>query len=184
MNDNKYLRFWKWAVILLVLCNIGLIATIWFKPHDQGGPRHGEETRNYVIKTLKFSDEQVKQYDALIALHQEAMKQVRREAMDSRTQLFTNLTNNNQNPAVADSLAVAVANSQKKIELVTYNHFAEVRKICSDAQKAEFDKIIVDVTRRMNGRGGPPQEGPGRPGEGRDGPPPPPRDRPGPPENE
>lgn len=171
-----------------MLCNIGLVITIWVKPGHMDGPGRGEQPRNMVISKLKFSDEQVKQYDALIALHQDAMHRLHREAMDSRTQLFATLSNPSQNSATSDSLAAIIAGCQKKIELVTYNHFAEVRKICTDAQKAEFDKIIADVIKQMNGnqRGGPP---PGDHGEGPDHrrngpPPPPPHDRPGPPENE
>ncbi len=188
MNDIKYLRFWKLAVIVLVLCNIGLLATIWFRPHPPQDMRHGEQTRNYVISTLKFSDEQGKQYDALIVLHKEAMKNQKRACASCRTLFFSGIANPRQNPAVADSLASAVADCQKKIELVTYNHFSDVRKICTDAQKAEFDKIILDVVRKMIGNpGAPPPHGPGEPGgpgspdDRRNGPPPPP---PGPPENE
>ena len=176
MNENKHLRFWKWAVALLVLCNICLIAVIWFKLPMPFGHKP-EQPRDFVISKLKFSDDQVKKYDALIAAHQAAMQHLRIESTDLRRQLFNNL-NNSSNTTIADSFAGLIANNQKQIEVATYNHFVQVRAICTDDQKATFDKIIGDVTRMMSGpRQGPPGKHPGD-GQG------PPDGRPGPPEND
>ena len=181
MNE-KVPGIWKWTVILLLLCNIGLILTIWLKPAAQMGPGR-ESPRDFVIRNLKFSDDQVKRYDLLIKDHRQAMDRLGHEAMEYRQQLFANLKNENAavNP---DSLAQLAAKNQKEIELVTYGHFKEVRKICTDAQKPEFDRIIGDVIRKMNGPGHggpPPHDHQGPPPDGDHGGPPPPEDRDGPP---
>ena len=41
MEDNKASGLWKWLVGLLVVCNMALIAIIWFKPQPvyTGGER-------------------------------------------------------------------------------------------------------------------------------------------------
>jgi periplasmic protein CpxP/Spy len=189
MNGKGY-KILIWTVVLLVLCNIGLVATIWLKPGAKQGHRG---PRDFVISSLKFSDDQVKQYDALIEEHQRSMRRLRREAMEYRQQLFNNIKNEGHGGVNADSLAGLIADHQRQIENVTYGHFVQVRALCTDAQKEEFDKIIGDVIRKMNGggHGGPPPPGedgnrphrgepgagPGddRPREGpRQGPPPPP----------
>jgi hypothetical protein len=179
-------RIWKWAAILLLLCNIGLVLTLWLKPGMQkGGP--GETPRDFVIRNLHFTDDQIKQYDLLIKDHRQAMDRLRHEAMDYRKDLFGNLKSESNN-ANADSLAGLIAGTQKQIELVTWNHFAQVRKICTDAQKTEFDNIIGDVIKKMNGHGPPPRDRLGNPPpqegddnrpppSGPDGPPPPPDGR-------
>ncbi len=189
MSAQNGSKFWKWAVLLLVVCNIGLLLAIWLKPRMPFGHPGGEGPRDFVIHSLKFSGEQVKSYDALINVHKHTMDSLRDESMKYRQQLFGNLKNEGRSDADADSLAGLIANGQRQIELVTYNHFAQVRALCTAPQKAEFDKIIGEVTKQMNGdgRGAPPPHGPGNgtPGRRDDGnPPPPPRDRPGPPENE
>ena len=176
MNDNKA-TIWKWAVGLLVLCNLALIATIWIKPGQAPGPPH-ETPRDFVIRNVKFTDEQIKSYDALITLHRRAMDSLRKEAMVCRQLLFSNLKNEGKSAVNTDSLAAIIANTQKEIELVTYRHFAQVRTICTGQQVADFDKIIGDVIRKMNGRPGPP---PGHGGPPPEGGPPPPDDREGPP---
>jgi protein CpxP len=185
MKDG--LRFWKIAVGLLIICNIGLMLIIWLKPQQETGRQPRPETpREYVIKQLKFTEEQTKSYDQLIKDHQEAMHRLRDQGRELRQQLFENLKGNNSRDQAADSITRLIGSNQAQIELVTYNHFVKVKAICTEAQKAEFDRIIGDVTKKMNGPGGgrPPHEGPpppegsmGPPPGGEGNPPPPPGDR-------
>jgi hypothetical protein len=188
MSTSNGSKFWKWAVVLLVVCNVGLMLIIWLKPRMPFGHPQGEGPRNFVIQSLKFSDEQVKKYDALINVHKHTMDSLRDQSMQYRQLLFGNLKNETTGAVEADSLAKHIADNQKQIEMVTYNHFAQVRAICTDAQKTEFDRIIGEVTKKMNGnpRNGPPPRGDRPRGPQDDGnPPPPPRqDRPGHPENQ
>ena len=167
MEQNKSTRIWQWAVLLLVLCNIGLIVTIWLKPSTQWLPAR-ETPRDFVIRNLKFDAQQVQKYDVLVTAHHEAMKRLGADAVSYRNALFTNLKYAGNGGLNTDSLAQLIANNQKQVELVTYNHFAAVRALCTEPQKAIFDNIITDVIKKMNGgphKGPPPGDGP-PPGEG------------------
>ena len=177
MQENKTIRIWQWSVILLVLCNIGLILTIWLKPHRPDG-RGGERTRDYVISQLKLTDAQTKEYDVLIKDHHQAMLQLQKAAKSYHEQLFAGLANSTPaGLATADSLAQLIAANQKQTELITFHHFQLVRNICTDEQKTKLDNIIASVTQRMGGHSGPPpREGDGPRDQGPpqgDGPPPP-----------
>ena len=167
MNENKGIRIWQRAVLLLVLCNIGLILTIWLKPKQESGPPHGETPRDFVIRSLKFNNDQIAKYDVLVKEHQQAMRQLRQEAMEYRQLLFSNLANENKPTINPDSLARLIASNQQQIEMVTYRHFAQVKLLCTEQQTQEFDEIIGEVIKKMN-----------------PGPHPPPGDRPGPPEGQ
>src|SRR4051812_13749295 len=118
MNGNRGYKILLWTVALLVLCNIGLVLTIWLKSGQQHGAG-GHGPRNFVISNLKFSNEQTRQYDALIDAHQQAMRRLRREAMEYRQQLFGSLKAEGQGGVNADSLAGLIARNQKEIEMVT-----------------------------------------------------------------
>jgi len=183
MNDNKGLRFWKWVALILVLCNIGLILTIWVKPNSPFGNKP-ETPRDFVVRSLKFSDDQVKKYDTLITTHRGTMDRLRKESNDYRHRLFDNLKNGPANSTAADSLSQLIGNNQKQIELVTYNHFAQVRMLCTDDQKVTFDQIIGNVTKMMNGNNHRPGDRQGPPPNRREGHEGPPNDRQGPPEND
>jgi hypothetical protein len=170
---NKGTKILVWTVALLVLCNIGLILAIWLKPGAGDKGKH-ETPRDYVIRNLDMADEQVDKYDVLIHAHRQAMHGLRDEAMQYRRILFSGIGNKN-NPVNADSIAQLIAEAQKRIEIVTYEHFAQVREICTDAQKPVFDNIINDVIKKMNGGMRPPLPDRERHGDG-----PPPHGRPGP----
>ena len=174
MNEYKGIKFLRWAILLLVLCNIGLLITLWLKPRNETSfayPR-GETPRDFVVRELKFTTEQTKQYDALVHDHQQAMQRLRHGAMDYRQQLFNNLATDQKDNNKPDSLARVIANIQLEIEMVTYRHFAQVRALCTEDQKQQFDKIIADVIRKMNGGMHPPGERPGPPPDGHRPPPP------------
>lgn len=165
--SEKRLNIWKWATLLLILCNVVLMAVLWLKPNtDKFPPR--ETPRDYVVRSLKFTEDQSNRYDGLVKEHQQAMRELRKEAMEYRKLLFANLKNETYGGIFADSITTLIAANQKQIEVVTYDHFRQVRMICTETQKPEFDNIINDVIRRMNGgmHGGPP------PHDRRQGPPP------------
>ncbi len=160
MNENKVPGIWKWTVILLVACNVALVATLWLKP--QRRPDRDEHrpsrARDYVIEQLRFTDEQVHRYDELILEHRHKMDSLRMASMELRKLLFNNIKNA-PGGINADSVAQLIAGNQHEIEIITYRHFAQVRaEICTEAQKPELDKIIEQVMKFMNGamRGGPP----------------------------
>ena len=50
---------------------------------------------------------------------------------------------------LADQLLIQIANNQKAIEQITYEHFQSVKNICDSVQKEKFDGIILEVTHRM-----------------------------------
>jgi Spy/CpxP family protein refolding chaperone len=177
MNDNRGTRVWQWAVVLLILCNAGLIVMLWMKPHPDG-PSQGRAPRDLVVKELHMTNEQISKYDVLIKEHQQAMHRLKDAARDYRHQLFENLKGDPARNMATDSLASKIAANQKEIEMVTYRHFEAVRALCTDQQKQDFDRIIQEVTKMMNGGAGGRKhlpedrpEGPPPPGEQPEGPP-------------
>ena len=51
-------------IALLVLANIALVATIWFKKDDVAKPPQ-RDARDYLVKTLSLNEAQVKSFDSL-----------------------------------------------------------------------------------------------------------------------
>lgn len=167
--------FWKWALVLLVLCNLGLLGTFWFFSNHRGGENRAE-VRDEVISRLHFSVAQVKAYNDLITEHRDSMQVLRREGRILRDGLFGCMKGGPGAQAQADSFARLIGANQVAVEKATYLHFSKVRELGSGEQKRIFDAMIQDVTRHMNGRPAPPDEGmpppPGRPGPPPGGPPP------------
>ena len=161
MQNNNQLKFWKWAVILLAVLNVCLLTSIWLKqngqaPDEMRRPPNGEKAADFLLEQLKFSEQQVAEFEKLKEEHRHKMDSLREISKEVHRLFFDNLKNEKQDTAKVNDLARAIANNQTQIELVTFNHFKEVRKLCDDKQKTTFDEIIQEVLRRMARPGQPP----------------------------
>ena len=168
MQNNTSTNIWKVLVIVLVLLNIALLSTLWLK-HDkhhpgpnQGSPG-GEAASDFLTEQLHFSAQQQTDFTKLKHAHRDAIESVREQGKELHHIFFEQLKNNSVDSVKLKSLAHAIADNQTQLELITFTHFEEVRKLCDEKQKQTFDAIIQEVLKRMSGPGN------------RQGPPPPPR---------
>ena len=177
MNSNRTFYILLVTVVLLVICNIGLMFTIWHNPNRDcpplPPPPGGHGPRNFVIEHLNLNNDQISKYDQLIKEHQQSMSDLRQSAAGLRGMLFSNVERTDTH--FTDSVATLIAGKQKEIEMVTYTHFGKLRALCTDSQKKDLDNILSDVIKKMNGgHNRPPGDRPGPPPGGEHEPPPPP----------
>lgn len=136
MKNQKYLKI---IILLLLISNLFLLGFLFFnKPGKKEGPR------NLIIKKLHFSQEQIKKYDILIADHRSKMSQNREDVIRMRTELYRNLNNKAfEDEALIDE----IAEREKSAEVINYQHFVSVRKICNTEQQKYFDDLVMDFAK-------------------------------------
>ncbi len=154
MQNNSQLKFWKWAVVLLAVLNICLLGSIWLKqngqaPNEMHHPPNGEKAADFLIEQLKFSSQQLVEFEKLKEAHHHAVDSLREEGKEIHHLFFDNLKVKRQDTSKVNGLAKSIANNQTQIELVTFNHFKKVRSLCDEKQKVKFDEIIQEVLKRM-----------------------------------
>lgn len=189
MNNNNGNNLWKWLTAMLVVCNLALIATVWFRPQTQvqynigpgaghrGGPLKYDDklnlTREQQVKFKEITTDQQRRIDSL-----------KRLAKATREQFFANVNVATPDEQQTAKLSAQLGDYHRLIELETYNHFRQVRAMLNADQQKIFDEIIKDVLTRMPEQ--PHFKGDGMgPGGRRDGPDgPPPGDGPPPPDGE
>ena len=158
MNSEKSKLLWI-AVISLLLLNFCTLAFIWF----QHSPRNHEPPRGdvagFIIHELKLNDDQVKKFDELKETHHEQVEQIQHELRGMHKDFFDLMKSDVVDSAKVKSVAESIASKQKEIELVTFSHFTDVRKLCDAEQKKKFDDIIDEAMRMMAPK---PPEHPGR----------------------
>jgi Spy/CpxP family protein refolding chaperone len=157
--ENRNMTILKWCVGILVILNIVLLVNSWRKPGvmhpPPNPPRHadGGGPAKMIIEELKFTTDQIKQFEKLKEEHQQAIRELHDKGREIRHSYFELLKQDEVDQSSADELSVEIANNQKEIEKVTFEHFKAVRKICTAEQKKHFDEIIGDVLRHMAGNG-------------------------------
>lgn len=163
MAENNT-RIWKWMVAILAILNIALLVTLWTKPspgppHGKHGPGEGGPAK-MIIEELKLSQAQIQEFEKLKEEHHSAVVVLREKGKTFRDQLFTLLKQDQPERKVAELISDSISANQKEIEMVTFDHFEKVRRLCDESQKKRFDEIIGDILHRMSG---PPPGGRGRP---------------------
>jgi periplasmic protein CpxP/Spy len=147
----------KWLLVLvaiLFLTNIATLAIIWVKKpsknqqaNDPG--KKDKKMGQFMIDQLKFDTVQAAAYRQL----RDSLVTQQRPVMDSmRTAKLRYYDLLNQ-PDVNDSMLHArsneVADLQKKLDLITFRHFQQVRSLCRPDQLQKLDTVVKEIVNRM-----------------------------------
>jgi periplasmic protein CpxP/Spy len=153
MNKIKFLSI---AVVALVLLNLTIIGVLFFKEsrHPLTGERHGKkEPKNIMIERLNFDDLQIIKYENLIKVHRSLKEESNQNIHDLKNVLYSSVAQGSVE--TRDSIVQLILVEQKKLELINYNHFADIRKMCNADQAKKFDglsKNMLDIFSGMKPR--------------------------------
>jgi len=159
MNDSSKIKLLTATTALLVLLNVVIIGFMWF---GQRAPRPGEGRGgpgSMIIRELKLTDEQVRQFNVLRDEHRSAISAINEKNRQAHDALFGLLKGNQDTSAVSDSLISQIAQNKQQVEQITFHHLAQVRRICTADQQKRFDELIRGLMSRLVNDGPPP---PGR----------------------
>ncbi len=143
LNQNKFL---KWLVIILALLNLGTLSVMWIgKPAatlPPPPPSHGARDNmvGFLRNELKLNDEQVEEFSKLRDKHFLSAKKISREMHELKKSLMDNVFKNE--PINKDSIATLIGKKQTQLELLTYNHFMELKEVCGKEQIHKLKKML------------------------------------------
>jgi periplasmic protein CpxP/Spy len=130
----------------LLLSNLLLVGFILYNK-----PKHGHEyppphggPRDLIIERLHFNDSQVAQYDKLIAWHRGEIGKADDQITTLKNQLYSTLASS-ANSRLKDSLLGAISAVQQNIEKIHYRHFEDIRNLCTEQQKPDFEALTKDM---------------------------------------
>jgi hypothetical protein len=139
MNKNKFLTIVSVGLLLINLLLVGFILNKEFGHSKHEGPR------NLIIEKLKLDQDQVKNYDIMIANHRKNIGDAESRMFDLKKQLYSKLYTNGDIEN-RDSLLNELGKVQMKIEQINYSHFNELRKLCHPDQQALFQNLTNELT--------------------------------------
>lgn len=144
----------RWLLVLvaiLLLTNIATLSIYWIKKPNREEGREGGRKRmgHFLVDQMKFDAAQEAAYwklrDSVIAIQKPVMDSIR-----NAKKSFFDLLNQ---PDASDSMLVKrsneIAELQKKLDIVTFRHFQNVRAICRPDQLQKFDTVIKEIVNRM-----------------------------------
>jgi periplasmic protein CpxP/Spy len=155
--ENRNYTILKWCVVVLAVLNIALMVNMWMRPGHHGPPpRRGGTAKDMIIREVGFNDTQIAKYEELIDVHRAGMRELEKKGREIRENYFKLMASDTLDRKIKEELEVAIGETQKNIEMITFDHFKQVRVLCNDEQKKKFDNVITEVIQHMRGPHGPP----------------------------
>jgi protein CpxP len=157
MNRTKLLTI---AVIGLLLLNSGILGMLFLNkpprpPHGEMLQPNGEGPKMIIIERLHFDESQQKQYQILIDEHRGKTKELNRASREMHDELFSLLKTENINKSKADSIIQQIADNQKAIEHLNFDHFQEIKSICKSEQVKDFEILVSELGELFAPKGAP-----------------------------
>ncbi len=147
--ENKSYKYWKIFAFILIGLNIILIVFLLLHP-PMGRPGDGKERdkpENFIIEKLKFTEQQQADFNKLREAHHDSLGILQEEGKKLRQSFFEELKSDSVSHK--NEIAAEIAENQKQIEMLTYNHFEKVKKLCTPEQKAIFNTIIMEIIDKL-----------------------------------
>ena len=144
-----------WVVLLLIVMNIVSLSALWIGHSKRPGKgRVDRQGEKFLETRLSLTTTQISELRDIREGHFPKMMNLTRDFRKARERLHKAPRTGN-NDSQLDELAAEVGKAQAKIEREIYDHFSQIRAICTEEQKEIFDKIMIDVLQRGERRGGP-----------------------------
>jgi periplasmic protein CpxP/Spy len=139
------LKFYKLAIALLLLLNIGTLTFLWTHrpPGGGGGPFM------FLVKATHMDDAQKGAYEQLRTEHRAQMNAFRANNSLLRGRLFELLATQDANAPEVQKMIDLIASSRKQEEITTFEHFRKVRGLCRPDQQAKFDAAIGEAVQSL-----------------------------------
>lgn len=133
------------AVIALLALNFGIISYLFLLKGAE--PSRRKMPRAIVIKELHFNENQIALYDQKIRVHQETIGKLDDSIRFTKNELYQLLNAEKVNPKQKDSLILVLGQYQKQIESAHFNHFLEIKAICTPAQLEQYEQLTQKFSR-------------------------------------
>ena len=151
MNEKNILKTLWSVIILLLLMNIGMMAWFWLSGNK--GVLNASlqpHARLYLEKEVGFNEQQIATYRELRDEHLHELRDLRDSVKALKQQFFNKIPDTKIAPEEITKLTKELGDKMAKVDKITFEHFQEVRKICTPEQLKKFDEIIGNFAEKAN----------------------------------
>jgi len=140
------LKFYKIAVAVLLVLNMGTLAFMWTNRPPPPGDRG---PFMFLVKATGMDDAQQSAYRQLRDMHRSILQENRKQNSALHSQLFDLLPQFGESDPEVLRLIDLIASEKRQEELLTYAHFRRVRELCRPDQQVKFDAAIGEALETM-----------------------------------
>lgn len=158
IKQNKFLKI---AVIILLLANLGTVATVWLtKPtplkqkrkltKEKTCKQNDSKKRHYIIEKLDLSDEQIDIYKKSKREHFKRMQLLKDSIHLKKELIHEEMFKQTPDTLLIKQLSDSIGQLNAKFEKHNYQHFLEIKNILDDNQRDKFKLLIKDASSKKH----------------------------------
>jgi periplasmic protein CpxP/Spy len=130
----------KYTVVAALLINTATLIFFWSKRQEEKPTKKPFEV---LIEALKLSNAQQETYKNLREEHRDAHAILLKRMAVQRKSLYS------QKQTANDTIIHNIGLLHEEIELLTYHHFEDVRKICTPEQQVTLDSVLAKTVQNI-----------------------------------
>ena len=149
MNQKKY----KWLFFLLSILLISNILLAVFLFISNSG-KNGSQNKNdgsSIYKEIGLTNVQIDTFKARKEAYFKEMRPLWNEIKELKDSMYKRLEADSSD-MIVKTLSLEIAQKTNIADMKTYQHFSELRKLCTPDQQVRFDTIIPKLVNRRNRR--------------------------------
>lgn len=147
-SRNKVLLF---LIGILLLTNI-ILVVFFVGKKDGDKPRGSRDRSTWVRDFLKdsvgFNEQQLTQYDQLRQQNRENMRPLFEDLGNAKLKFYEMVTQPATDSA-NQAAAALIGEKQKALDMAFFNHFKQVRSLCTPEQLPKYDSQVQHIIQRM-----------------------------------
>lgn len=147
MSTTKNSKILLLIIGILLVTNIAVIALLLQGRSANSHKDYKSPMTAYLQNEIKFTDAQMKSYEALKNTHSASMKKFFDTLRAEKTVVYKQLGGNAFNDSAMQFAVMNASSRQLSMETMILNHVKYVRTICTPAQQLVFDtgfhKVMV-----------------------------------------
>lgn len=148
----------KWFLFLLgflLLANVALLLSFFVFGEKSGSavPKKSAQPSGFLSRELTLTKEQEQLFKEKKEEHFKRIKPLWEEIRKTKDTLYRQLNNPDFNDSAINAITSRLAAKNKISDEMLFNHFRELRKLCTDEQKIKFDTLIPQMMTRPGNRG-------------------------------
>ena len=144
MDKTKLLKF---AVISLLILNFSVLGFLIFSKKDHDFCRNQPMPKEIIVENLGFDALQIAKYDKLIKIHRQSIRATDDSIIEAKNKLYELLNSDSDISTQKDNLINKIGIYQKNIEVINFNHFLEIKKLCNKNQISKFHNLTLELAR-------------------------------------
>lgn len=159
MLAEKKITILTWAVIVLAIMTLSIIATIVFKANFAQGDWHRKADRFGVhwrgrafVDNMNFSESQLTEFHRLDYIFANEVSEITAELDRKREALFAELERPETDTAKCQEIATEIGMLHRDLKIKTYRFYLGVKRLCNGEQKEKLKEVFAPVFNMEEGR--------------------------------